>query len=634
MPRSLTLFLWMALGIGLPLVYSTHVYEGALLPRLAALQAGLIVICICALFDAPRLNTRALLASGALLASMGLSITQSINVTESVLQFAHYSTLALIPIVAVATLKSSDLDLCIGGWVWGALPVTVIGISQYLGLGWADLPSRANPSATFFHRNAAAEYLIALIPFAWYSAHRARTARFRIGYTTITLLCCTYLVFTRCRGAWIGIGVASLIVWLISRRVPNRPSHDRPKRRLMGPAIAVVIVAAALIPDRIAKPGAQHFDEKKDSALTAAASIVDASGHRGRLDLWSHTLRIGLDHPLLGVGLGNWEFVYPDYAWGDQVNVNASPRRPHNDLLWILSETGAIGLAAYLGFLLIAFRSGLRALHDPEHRLLAVAGLVVLLAQLGDGVFNFPRERVSPAFLFWSSVGILLILDPGRSVTTRFARLQLGLIASVLIVGGYLTVKRLTYDIHHLNVHRAERKQDWDGVLGSGARAAAIGSYRANTFIAVGRAQDHQGRPSQAIDAYRRALELHPNSINAHNNVAIALRKTGSLEEAEHSARRAIELYPNFIEAHNNLGNIYRDGRKWPSAIRSLERALELAPHNPLIRVNLGRTLALSGDLRGAERQFRNALVLSPEFAPALRSLQQLLNVKDDRDKN
>src|SRR6185295_18640894 len=47
-----------------------------------------------------------------------------------------------------------------------------------------------------------------------------------------------------------------------------------------------------------------------------AGSIVqleNASVHE-RLQLWSRTLRMIRDHPLTGVGLGNWRVVLPTYG--------------------------------------------------------------------------------------------------------------------------------------------------------------------------------------------------------------------------------------------------------------------------------------------------------------------------------
>lgn len=618
---------WAVLGVTLPFVFYTEVYEGALLPRLVVLQLGLLLLCLFLLFTKrPTVPKPLLLTTGALIATAALSTTQSVNTTESLLQLAHYVPLLLIPLIVTSTLEPGSVARTLVGWVGAGAIISVIGISQYFGLAFEALPSSANPSATFYHRNAAAEYLIGIIPFGWYLAQRASARWPRTFYIAITALCTIYLVFTRCRGAWIGLSIAALIVWIAARRSPSR-SLLKGNRQILG-VLAAAALLAFFLPDRITTPGAQHFDEKKDSALSALTSIADGSGHRGRFNLWSHTLRMSLDHPLLGVGLGNWEFIYPDYARGDQMNVNASPRRPHNDLLWILSETGIAGLAAFAVLVLLAVRSGLNALARGDRRALAAACLVVVLAHLGDGVFNFPRERVTPAFLFWFACGGLWVIDPRPSPLVPSRGIFVGA-GCLILLATYVTATRLAYDVYHLRVHRAERQQDWDQVIRQAEAASEIGDYRANTFIALGRAHERQGRPVDAIAAYRRALVLHPHSLNAHNNVAIALRKTRDYDGAEQAAKRAIELNPRFPEAYNNLGNIYRDRSQWSRAIEAFERALEFAPHNPVIRVNLGRALAASGDLTGAEQQARNTLALAPDFGPALRLLTQIKAARD-----
>ena len=52
---------------------------------------------------------------------------------------------------------------------------------------------------------------------------------------------------------------------------------------------------------------------------------------------------------------------------------------------------------------------------------------------------------------------------------------------------------------------------------------------------------------------YRRALELKPDYAEAHNNLGIALKEQGNLDEAIACYRRALELKPDYAEAHSNL---------------------------------------------------------------------------------
>jgi Flp pilus assembly protein TadD len=50
------------------------------------------------------------------------------------------------------------------------------------------------------------------------------------------------------------------------------------------------------------------------------------------------------------------------------------------------------------------------------------------------------------------------------------------------------------------------------------------------------------GQPEAAVTSLRRALELRPNSANAHCNLGSALKVLGQVDAAIASYRRALEL--------------------------------------------------------------------------------------------
>ena len=56
-----------------------------------------------------------------------------------------------------------------------------------------------------------------------------------------------------------------------------------------------------------------------------------------------------------------------------------------------------------------------------------------------------------------------------------------------------------------------------------------------------------------AVENYRRAIEIDPNYSMAHNNLGIALKKTGDLKGAVENYRRAIEIDPKNKDAYHNL---------------------------------------------------------------------------------
>ena len=74
-----------------------------------------------------------------------------------------------------------------------------------------------------------------------------------------------------------------------------------------------------------------------------------------RLAHWIAGVHMFLDHPLLGVGIGNYANAYPQYF----ITIFVDPLgHAHNYYINIAAETGSIGLTAYLLFLLAIFVAG------------------------------------------------------------------------------------------------------------------------------------------------------------------------------------------------------------------------------------------------------------------------------------
>jgi TolB-like protein/Flp pilus assembly protein TadD len=73
--------------------------------------------------------------------------------------------------------------------------------------------------------------------------------------------------------------------------------------------------------------------------------------------------------------------------------------------------------------------------------------------------------------------------------------------------------------------------------------------YTMHAFCGRGAALLRAGRPSDAIDAFRQALQLYPQHPSAHLGLALALRATGSAAAADGSLARAHEALPALTRA-------------------------------------------------------------------------------------
>jgi hypothetical protein len=108
------------------------------------------------------------------------------------------------------------------------------------------------------------------------------------------------------------------------------------------------------------------------------------------------------------------------------------------------------------------------------------------------------------------------------------------------------------------------------------------------------------GKLDGAAAAYRRALEIEPQHVDAHYNLGIVLQEQGKLDDAIAAYRSALEFSPAFAGAWVNLGYALQSSGRLDEAISTYRRAIEIAPDYPGAHVNLGDALLELGDVKAA----------------------------------
>ncbi len=96
-----------------------------------------------------------------------------------------------------------------------------------------------------------------------------------------------------------------------------------------------------------------------------------------------------------------------------------------------------------------------------------------------------------------------------------------------------------------------------------------------------------QGAVDEAATAFREVLALRPDLAEAHNNLGIALSKSGNPTAAAFHYLRAIEIAPKLDEAHNNLGCMMMLLGQLGPAIKHYRQAIALNPAAPFSYTNL-----------------------------------------------
>jgi len=126
----------------------------------------------------------------------------------------------------------------------------------------------------------------------------------------------------------------------------------------------------------------------------------DASYHT-RIQIARDSIPMIKARPLTGWGLGTFTTVYPKYrTFYAEIYVNAA----HNDYVQVLTETGALGFAAVLGFIAVVYVRAFRKLRGSGLDLTQAATLAALLgftAILVHGLVDFNLQIPANAAVFY-----------------------------------------------------------------------------------------------------------------------------------------------------------------------------------------------------------------------------------------
>lgn len=112
--------------------------------------------------------------------------------------------------------------------------------------------------------------------------------------------------------------------------------------------------------------------------------------------------------------------------------------------------------------------------------------------------------------------------------------------------------------------------------------------------------------PAEAIQAYRKALELNVNLADAHLNLGRLLHETDGAAAAEPCYRRALAMRPDDSTALFNLGVALQDLDRPLEAIEVYEKALELDPKLADAHFNLAGVFEKLGRMRSAIRHLKS----------------------------
>lgn len=551
---------WGALLALVPLLFFSNVSDKGMLAQ-TALLSGLVGMGL--LFVAVRkMPFHRVLHPVIALALLGLVGTALLGLWPAqVFSLALSRTGTILMLAALVFVLASAFRMDWLNWtmalrMWTAVMLfeCVLGFAQLW--GWTDFAvlGEQPPMGTLAFRNGLCEVLAVSTPLAFVLFRTDKSAYRWMGLVAGLLF--SALIWsqevTGAKLAW-SLSIVVLAGFEVGIRLRKQGlSLGSLRMRMIG--LALLFLAGVTTAGWMVQKRLGQMDEQ--------VILQTQSSSEERMVMWAKSVDMLLEHPVLGVGTGQWPIhaLEKGLVGNFQGFATRFYRRAHNDYLQLFAEQGLIGGLSLLILLLGACGLGwMRSEKEEENgtKRILMGAVAALVAWAAIAAVTFPLER--PTMLI--ALGGLLALVGGLQKTPpgkALDRLLAGTLGLVLLgFAGFSTLQHLA-ERHVFNMLGAKSEQNWVVVEREANKAQNWYLELEFTTLSpldwfLGTALLQNGQVEKGRDVLRKAKALHPWYPHTFTNLATAEAITGDPNAASALLEEALERFPEFDEARMNL---------------------------------------------------------------------------------
>jgi O-antigen ligase len=197
------------------------------------------------------------------------------------------------------------------------------------------------------------------------------------------------LVFNGTRGAWIAVLVAFFTYGIL---------YMKNSKKVIGLFIVSILmmsIAVASIP----------------TIQTRVTTITDTNyqSNSERLLMWKSAWHIFIDHPITGIGIGNYQSVYEGKYILPEAKERSGHRHPHNNIMLLLAETGALGCISFIYLYGYILWSNYRAYKKNKANMWPVVASLVTIGLLTHGMVDYTFGLTGLIQMYWFILGITYV---------------------------------------------------------------------------------------------------------------------------------------------------------------------------------------------------------------------------------
>ncbi len=222
-------------------------------------------------------------------------------------------------------------------------------------------------------------------------------------YSILTILASVTLFATGCRGAYLGLMVILAGIFAVGVKFLWH-NHKKTCLTIIGSAVAFIT-------------GAILFVGSLRVRVLSIFSFRADSSNSFRFNVYQSSWEMFKDNWLLGIGIGNQNFRE---VYGLYMKTGFDALSAYNIFLEIAVESGVFALIAFVGFIIILVKNGVRFIINSDDKravIIASTALVCICALMVHGLVDTVFFRPQIQFVFWTMVAILQNFSSHRELS-------------------------------------------------------------------------------------------------------------------------------------------------------------------------------------------------------------------------
>jgi O-antigen ligase len=426
------------------------------------------------------------------------------------------------------------------------------------------------------HKNLFSSFILLQLPFMILCAKKFDRKWVVLSVRNLIILYIILLLVLQTKSVWIACIVSALAFVGITFYKKMRFSFPL-KYTILTVVILANIFFIFLLPNIIHKGIDFNLAQAKQNSVEQKKEL-----DQERLVLWDKTYTMFDQHKVTGVGAGNWQIYFPNATltglWRAE-DLNYTFQRPHNDLLWILSETGIIGFNLALIFIVALWLSLMQVIKiktlSKEENFEILLFTSVIPGFITAAFFDFPKERIE--HLIWFAIILGFCYQtickhlPGKfqkEIKINYVSICAGIAFCIFaIVGG---IYRYLGEYHTRNVYNNKAQNNVAGVIAEGKKALSFIYQIDPTSLPIkwytGNAYALQNAFELSQHEFTEAYQVNPYNRNVLSDLASSYASVSDNQMAFKYYRESARISPRFDDPKLNMCAIFIREKHYRSA--------------------------------------------------------------------